>query len=333
VSKTVLEVENLTTEFHVEAGVARAVDGVSFHLKEGETLGLVGESGSGKSVTSLSLMRLVPEPPGRILPSSKIRINGRDILKVSDREMQKIRGDEIAMIFQDPMTALNPVFTIGNQLSEVLRRHQGLNAQSARKRGVELLETVGIPAPKKRIDSYPHQLSGGMRQRAMIAMALSCNPKILIADEPTTALDVTIQAQILELINKLQKEIGMATILITHDLAVVAEVCDRVAVMYCGRIVEESDIFDLFEHPQHPYTRGLISSIPRIDDAEKGRGELYAIPGMVPDIHSLPDGCRFAERCFQAEARCRSENPVLRETADGRSVSCLFPLSKDGTLR
>jgi len=331
-AKTVLEVENLTTEFHVEAGIARAVDGISFHLEEGETLGLVGESGSGKSVTSLSLMRLIPNPPGVILPTSKIRINGQDILSKSRREMQKIRGSEIAMIFQDPMTALNPVFTIGNQMAEVLKRHQNLGRDAARKRGIELLELVGIPAPKKRIDNYPHQLSGGMRQRAMIAMALSCNPKILIADEPTTALDVTIQAQILELINKLQKKIGMATILITHDLAVVAEVCDRVAVMYCGRIVEESSVHDLFDHPQHPYTRGLISSIPRIDDAEKERHELYAIPGMVPDIHSLPEGCRFADRCFQCEDRCRSENPVLKDGADGRRVSCFFPLEKGAKL-
>jgi oligopeptide/dipeptide ABC transporter ATP-binding protein len=328
-AKTVLEVENLTTEFHVEAGIARAVDGISFHLEEGETLGLVGESGSGKSVTSLSLMRLVPDPPGRIVAPSKIRINGEDILSKSEREMQRIRGSEIAMIFQDPMTALNPVFTIGNQMAEVLRRHQNLDQTAARKRGIELLELVGIPAPHKRIDNYPHQLSGGMRQRAMIAMALSCNPKILIADEPTTALDVTIQAQILELINKLQKEIGMATILITHDLAVVAEVCDRVAVMYCGRIVEEAGVHDLFDNPRHPYTHGLISSIPRIDDAEKGRDELYAIPGMVPDIHSLPAGCRFADRCFQVEDRCRTECPNLEDIGEGRRVACVNPLSKE----
>ncbi|PCI38498.1 MAG: peptide ABC transporter ATP-binding protein [Elusimicrobia bacterium] len=327
-SKRVLEVENLTTEFHVEAGIARAVDGISFHLEEGETLGIVGESGSGKSVTSLSLMRLVPCPPGVILPSSKIRINGQDILKKSAREMQKIRGSEIAMIFQDPMTALNPVFTIGSQLGEVLKRHQNLDNNASRKRGIELLDLVGIPDPTQRIDNYPHQLSGGMRQRAMIAMALSCNPKILIADEPTTALDVTIQAQILELISKLQKEIGMATILITHDLAVVAEVCDRVAVMYCGRIVEESNVFDLFEKPQHPYTRGLISSIPRIEDAGADRSELYAIPGMVPDIHALPDGCRFADRCFQVEDKCRTEDTQLADTGDGRRVSCLFPLGQ-----
>ncbi len=326
-AETVLEVENLTTEFHVEAGVARAVDGISFDLKAGETLGLVGESGSGKSVTSLSLMRLVPDPPGRIHPDSRIRIGDQLILELSERRMQKIRGSEIAMIFQDPMTALNPVFTIGNQLAEVLMRHQGLNRGEARKRSVELLETVGIPAPDKRVDEYPHQLSGGMRQRAMIAMALSCNPKILIADEPTTALDVTIQAQILELINKLQREIKMATILITHDLAVVAETCDRVIVMYCGRIVEEAGVYELFESPRHPYTRGLIESIPRIDDADKDtRKELNAIPGMVHDIHNLPEGCRFADRCFKAEDKCKAENPGLKTSDDGRRVACHLPL-------
>ncbi len=325
-AKRVLEVENLSTEFHVEAGIARAVDGVSFHLDEGETLGIVGESGSGKSVASLSMMRLVPDPPGRILPASKIRINGRDILSLSEREMQKVRGSEIAMIFQDPMTALNPVFTIGNQLSEVLMRHQQLKKPAALERSVELLELVGIPAPARRVNHYPHQLSGGMRQRTMIAMALSCNPKILIADEPTTALDVTIQAQILELINKLQKEIGMATILITHDLAVVAETCDRVAVMYCGRIVEEAGVHELFERPNHPYTKGLIESIPRIDEKETDK-ELFTIPGMVPDIHSLPGGCRFAERCSYAKDNCRSEGPSLKEIGPGRRVSCLYPLS------
>jgi oligopeptide/dipeptide ABC transporter ATP-binding protein len=326
VSKTVLEVNNLTTEFHVEAGIARAVDKVSFHLKEGETLGLVGESGSGKSVTSLSLMRLVPSPPGRILPQSEIIINGRDIMKISEPEMQKVRGSEIAMIFQDPMTALNPVFRIGNQLGEVLMRHQNVSSEIARKRSIELLELVGIPAPNKRVDNYPHELSGGMRQRAMIAMALSCNPKILIADEPTTALDVTIQAQILELVNKLKKEIGMATILITHDLAVVAETCDRVAVMYCGRMVEEAEVFELFEHPHHPYTKGLIDSIPRIEDAGNSeRRELHSIPGMVPDIHSLPDGCRFADRCEQVKEECRSGDIRLKDHS-GRRVSCLFPM-------
>ncbi len=326
-SKTVLEVENLVTEFHVEHGVARAVDGVSFHLKEGETLGLVGESGSGKSVTSLSLMRLVPDPPGKILPCSKVVINGRDVMKLPEREMKRIRGSEIAMIFQDPMTALNPVYTIGNQLSEVLRRHQGLTPEKARARTLELLEHVGIPAPSQRVDAYPHQLSGGMRQRAMIAMALSCNPKILIADEPTTALDVTIQAQILALIKKLQQETGMAVILITHDLGVVAETCDRVNVMYCGRIVEEAPIGELFKAPKHPYTRGLIDSIPDLDASRGGtRKPLFAIPGMVPDIHNLPAGCRFADRCFCSSERCRNEDPRLTEMGAGRRAACHSPL-------
>jgi peptide/nickel transport system ATP-binding protein len=327
VSKTLLEVENLVTEFHVEHGVARAVDGVSFSLKEGETLGIVGESGSGKSVTSLSLMRLVPDPPGKVLPSSKVVVNGRDVMKLPEREMKRIRGSEIAMIFQDPMTALNPVYTIGNQLSEVLRRHQGLSPEKARLRTIELLEHVGIPAPAQRVDAYPHQLSGGMRQRAMIAMALSCSPKILIADEPTTALDVTIQAQILALIKNLQKETGMAVILITHDLGVVAETCDRVNVMYCGRIVEEASIGELFKDPKHPYTRGLIDSIPDLDASRGGeRKPLFAIPGMVPDIHHLPAGCRFADRCFQAADRCRTEDPALEGMGPGRRAACLFPL-------
>ncbi|MBI5595022.1 MAG: ABC transporter ATP-binding protein [Elusimicrobia bacterium] len=326
--KTVLEVQNLVTEFHVEHGVARAVDGVSFHLEEGETLGLVGESGSGKSVTSLSLMRLVPSPPGRILPSSRIVLGGRDVMKLSEREMQAVRGSEVAMVFQDPMTALNPVYTVGNQLAEVLLRHEGLSREKARARAVELLEHVGIPAPAKRADSYPHQLSGGMRQRAMIAMALSCSPRILIADEPTTALDVTIQAQILELIKKLQRETGMAVIMITHDLGVVAETCDRVNVMYCGRIVEEAPIRDLFAAPKHPYTRGLIDSIPDLEASRGGvRKPLFAIPGMVPDIHHLPAGCRFAERCFKAADACRSSDPVLSDLAPGRRAACLTPLA------
>ncbi len=329
-TQKVLEVENLTTEFHVEAGVARAVDKVSFSLEKGEILGIVGESGSGKSVTALSLMRLVADPPGKISKKSVIRIGDRDIMKITERQMQMVRGSEIAMIFQDPMTALNPVFTVGNLMGEVLERHQGLSPEKARSRSIELLELTGIPAPKKRVDNYPHQLSGGMRQRAMIAMALSCNPKILVADEPTTALDVTIQAQILELINRLQREIGMSTILITHDLAVVAETCDRVIVMYCGRIVEEAPVEELFEDPKHPYTRGLIDSIPRIEDPGAAeRVELKTIPGMVPDIHNLPKGCRFADRCFRVEDRCRGESPALGNIASGsRQVACHFPLEK-----
>jgi oligopeptide/dipeptide ABC transporter ATP-binding protein len=321
----ILQVSKLSTEFHVEAGIATAVDGISFHLDAGETLGLVGESGSGKSVTALSLMRLVPDPPGRILPSSSIVIDGRDVLSLPENEMQAIRGSEIAMIFQDPMTALNPVFTVGNQHSEVLMRHQGLSKKEARARSIELLELVGIPAPTERIDCYPNELSGGMRQRAMIAMALSCTPKILIADEPTTALDVTIQAQILDLITELQERIGMATILITHDLAVVAETCHRVIVMYCGKIVEEATVAELFDSPGHPYSKGLLASIPRLDD--ETHGELYAIPGMVPDIHDLPSGCRFADRCFQADERCKTESPPLTDIGGDRRVACFFPLT------
>ncbi|RME50994.1 MAG: ABC transporter ATP-binding protein, partial [Deltaproteobacteria bacterium] len=261
VANPILEVTHLTTEFQVEAGVARAVDGISFHLEEGETLGLVGESGSGKSVTALSLIRLVPDPPGRIVSPSRILLKGQDLLDLPEREMARLRGSEIAMIFQDPMTALDPVFTIGNQLCEVLRRHRRLTPSQARACAVELLRRVGIPAPEERMGSYPHELSGGMRQRVMIAMALSCEPEILIADEPTTALDVTVQAQILALINDLEAQSGMATLLITHDLSVVAETCDRVLVMYAGRIVEEADVFALFAAPRHPYTRGLLDSI------------------------------------------------------------------------
>ena len=323
-AKTILEVENLTTEFRTEGGTVRAVDGVSFHLDEGETLGIVGESGSGKSVTSMSIMRLISSPPGRILPQSKVRVDGRDVLALSESKMQAIRGRDIAMIFQDAMTALNPVFTVGNLLSEVLKRHQNMSSAAARARATELMRLVGIPEPQKRLSQYPHQLSGGMRQRTMIAMALSCNPKILIADEPTTALDVTIQAQILALITKLQKEIGMATIFITHDLAVVAQVCDRVAVMYCGRIVEEGGVEEIFARPRHPYTQGLLNSIPKLGEAHGAK--LKTIPGMVPDLLHLPPGCRFADRCFAAQDKCSQELPTLQALSDSRKTSCFFPL-------
>jgi oligopeptide/dipeptide ABC transporter ATP-binding protein len=269
-------------------------------------------------------MRLISSPPGRILPQSKVRVDGRDVLALSESKMQAIRGRDIAMIFQDAMTALNPVFTVGNLLSEVLKRHQNMSPAAARARATELMRLVGIPEPQKRLNQYPHQLSGGMRQRTMIAMALSCNPKILIADEPTTALDVTIQAQILALITKLQKEIGMATIFITHDLAVVAEVCDRVAVMYCGRIVEEGGVEDIFARPRHPYTKGLLNSIPKLGEAHGAK--LETIPGMVPDLLHLPPGCRFADRCFAVQDKCSQELPTLQALSDTRKTSCFFPL-------
>ena len=320
----VLEVRNLCTDFLADEGTARAVDGVSFDLYEGETLGIVGESGSGKSVTALSLMRLIPEPPGKLHRTSRILVLGQEVLKLSEREMQKFRGSEIAMIFQDAMAALNPVFTIQNLLEEVLLRHRDYPNGEVRERMVELLSLVRIAEPEKRLEDYPHQMSGGMRQRVMIAMALSCNPKILIADEPTTALDVTIQAEILALISRLQQEIGMATLFITHDLAVVAETCKRVLVMYAGRIVEEAPIEDIFDHPLHPYTRGLIDSIPKM--GQNGNGPLKAIPGVVPDIFDLPKGCRFRDRCFRAEPKCSEENPELVQVSEDRRVACFFPL-------
>ena len=316
---TLLSVEDLCVEFKTDKGIARAIDGVSLQVAPGETLGLVGESGSGKSVTSLSIMGLIPQPPGRIV-SGDIRFDGRSLLQLSQREYRKLRGREIAMIFQEPMTALNPVFTVGSQICDVLRRHMGLSRKAARARAIELLDEVGIPAPDKRVDEYPHQLSGGMRQRVVIAMALSCDPKLLIADEPTTALDVTIQAQVLELIAKLSKDHGTATILITHDLGVVAEVCDRAAVMYCGRIVETGAVADIFDAPEHPYTRGLIGSIPRIRDDKLKR--LPTIPGIVPDLLDLPDGCRYRDRCPQALERCGNFDPALE--AHGKTEAACF---------
>ena len=320
----VLEVNNLCTEFHLERGIARAVDGISFNLYEGETLGLVGESGSGKSVTALSLMRLIPIPPGKIHCDSTIRVQGKETSRLSEREMQSLRGTEIAMIFQDAMTALNPVYTIGNLMREILMRHQGVSKQQAHERSVELLTSVGIPEPSNRLKNYAHEMSGGMRQRAMIAMAFSCNPRILIADEPTTALDVTIQAQILSLISRLQKKIGMAVIFITHDLAVVAEICDRVIVMYGGKIVEEGKIHAIFERPLHPYTKGLMDSIPKI--GQNRMEELKTIPGTVPDLFHLPQGCRFADRCFKSKPKCFEEVPALEKVSEHRRVACFFPL-------
>ncbi|MFT5089325.1 MAG: oligopeptide/dipeptide ABC transporter ATP-binding protein [Candidatus Latescibacterota bacterium] len=316
---SLLEVRDLRTYFYTEDGVAKAVDGVSFELALGETLGLVGESGCGKSVSALSTMRLIPQPPGRI-ESGQVLFRGRDLLGLSEEEMCQVRGDDIAMIFQEPMTSLNPVLTCGYQISESVILHQNVSKQEARHRAIEMLKLVGIPAPEQRIDEYPHQLSGGMRQRVMIAMALSCNPDLLIADEPTTALDVTIQAQILELLQRLQDEFEMAILMITHDLGVIAEVADRVAVMYAGQVVEYASTQDLFARPQHPYTRGLMQSIPHL---EEKRDRLEIIEGMVPDARSFPSGCRFAPRCKLAEERCRAAPVELEELSPGHWVRCL----------
>ena len=318
VQDPLLEVRDLRTYFHTDEGVGRAVDGVSFSVGRGETLGIVGESGCGKSVSALSVMRLVADPPGRI-ESGQILFKGRDLLTLSEEEMCRVRGDDIAMIFQEPMTSLNPVLSCGFQIAESVVLHQQVSKGEARNRAIEMLKLVGIPAPEQRIDEYPHQLSGGMRQRVMIAMALSCNPDVLIADEPTTALDVTIQAQILELLEALQEELQMAILMITHDLGVIAEVADQVVVMYAGRIVEYADTKALFGQPRHPYTRGLLRSIPRLDE---GRERLDIIPGMVPDAHAFPPGCRFAPRCSLADAHCGEEEPTLAEVADGHWVSC-----------
>ncbi len=314
----VLEVRDLRTYFHTEEGVARAVDGVSFAVGRGQTLGLVGESGCGKSVSAFSIMRLVPEPPGRI-EDGQILLKGRDLLALDEEEMRQVRGDDIAMIFQEPMTSLNPVLTCGFQIAEAVVLHQQVPRPEARARAIEMLRLVGIPAPEQRIDEYPHQLSGGMRQRVMIAMALSCNPDVLIADEPTTALDVTIQAQILALLESLQESLQMAIVMITHDLGVIAETADQVAVMYAGQIVEYAETEALFTHPRHPYTRGLLRSIPRLD-AEQER--LDIIPGVVPDARVFPPGCRFAPRCSLADAHCRAEAPPLEEVEAGHWTSC-----------
>jgi oligopeptide/dipeptide ABC transporter ATP-binding protein len=319
----ILKVENLKTYFRTDAGLARAVDGVSFHVNPGETLGIVGESGSGKSVTSLSVMRLIPQPPGEIQAGSKILFRGdngvEDLAGLSEERMRGIRGNDIAMIFQEPMTSLNPVFRVGEQIMESLRLHRGLNKRDARDRAIEMLQLVGIPIPHQRIDEYPHQLSGGMRQRVMIAMALACDPKLLIADEPTTALDVTIQAQILELLNRLQEELGMSIILITHDLGVVAETCDRVIVMYAGQVFEEGPVDDVFHDPQNPYTEGLLHSIPKLGVKTE---RLAVIPGLVPSPTNWPVGCRFRERCPYGWEKSECEEPPVFEIGPGRRNKC-----------
>lgn len=318
-AETLLAVEDLKTYFYTEAGVVKAVDGVSFTLKKGETLGVVGESGSGKSITAMSILQLIASPPGRIV-GGKIIFNGENLLDKSPEEIRKIRGNEIAMIFQDPMTSLNPVLTIGEQLIEVIILHQKLDKKSAAKKAVEMLSLVGIPEAEKRLKAYPHQFSGGMRQRTMIAMALSCNPKLLIADEPTTALDVTIQAQILKLMNDLKERFHTSIMMITHDLGVVAEICDDVVVMYAGRPVEYADVNTLFESPLHPYTWGLLASLPRIDDREKKR--LEPIEGLPPDLVNMPPGCPFAPRCKKAMEICRVQRPEYREIKKGHLVAC-----------
>jgi peptide/nickel transport system ATP-binding protein/oligopeptide transport system ATP-binding protein len=317
---TILEVRDLQLYFAVREGLAKAVDGVSFQLHRGETLGLVGESGCGKTVTALSILRLLDEPPARY-HGGAIFFEGKDLLQAGESEMQRIRGNTVSMIFQEPMTSLNPVLSIGRQIDEVLRNHLHLNAADARQRSVELLGRVGIPSPEQRVRAFPHQLSGGMRQRVMIAIAVACNPHVLIADEPTTALDVTIQAQILELMQQLQADLGTSVLLITHDLGVIAETADRVAVMYAGRIVEVADVRTIFKNPAHPYTRGLLRSIPRIDEAQRPH-RLSEIPGRVPSLFDLPRGCAFIERCPMAIERCRSTIPELVEIDTDHFVRC-----------
>jgi oligopeptide/dipeptide ABC transporter ATP-binding protein len=314
-----LEVRSLTTQFFTEDGVVRAVEDVSFEIFPGEILSLVGESGCGKSVTGLSLLRLIPIPPGKIV-SGKLLFDGRDLMELEEKEMERVRGNDISMIFQEPMTSLNPVFTIGNQIMEALQLHQNLNKKEARRKAIEMLDRVRIPSPEVRIDSYPHQLSGGMRQRAMIAMALSCQPKLLIADEPTTALDVTIQAQVLRLLKEIQGEMGMAVMLITHDLGVVSEIADRVAVMYAGRIVETGPIEAIFGEMRHPYTKGLWESIPQLKEK---RRRLNAITGQVPDPMNLPAGCKFHPRCYLMIDDCKKEEPPLYPVNGNHFSRCL----------
>jgi oligopeptide transport system ATP-binding protein len=314
-----IEVNGLTTKFYTQDGVVNAVNGVSFHVDEGETLGLVGESGCGKSVSVLSVMRLIQQPPGKIV-AGEVRFEGRDLLKVNEDEIREVRGNKIAMIFQDPMTSLNPVLTIERQISEALELHMGMSHAQARQRTIELLTLVGIPKAQDRIDDYPHQFSGGMRQRVMIAMALACNPKLLIADEPTTALDVTIQAQIIDIVKRLKREFGMAIIWITHDLGVIAGLADRVNVMYAGYIIETGRVRDIYGDPRHPYTLGLLGSIPRLDEARKAK--LTPIDGLPPDLIGMPVGCPFAPRCVFHIDRCLEENPKLEVMTPGHEAAC-----------
>ena len=318
----ILDVNGLKTYFFSSRGAARAVDGVSFHLKAGEVLGVVGESGSGKSVTAQSIMRLIPDPPGRIV-DGRIDFDGMNLLDLPAQEIRRIRGNRIAMIFQEPMTSLNPVFTIGNQISEMFILHRKASRKDALDASIEMLDRVQIPAPERRIDEYPHQLSGGMRQRAMIAMALACDPEILIADEPTTALDVTVQAQILDLMIKLKEDFGTAVQMITHDLGVIAEMADRIVVMYAGRVVEEASTVDLYQQPLHPYTIGLLDSIPILGSRTAGETKrLNEIKGMVPSLVALPDGCKFCDRCSRVMPVCRRREPELTDISSGHLVRC-----------
>ncbi len=328
--ETILDVQNLEVNFNTLDGVVHAVNGVSFTVEEGKTLGIVGESGCGKSVTMLSVMGLIPDPPGKI-KSGKVLFRGEDLLTYSDTDMEQIRGDEIAMVFQDPMTSLNPVLTIERQLTEGMIEHLGVTKEQARGKAIDLLNLVGIPNPEQRIKDYPHQFSGGMRQRVMIAMALSCNPSILIADEPTTALDVTIQAQIIDLTKSLRDQLGMAVIWITHDLAVVADLADKVIVMYAGYIVEEADVFTLYEKPRHPYTLFLLKSLPRVDRGE-AHTRLATIPGFPPDGVTVMPGCPLAPRCGFAKEKCMRENPVLEPVEDGHRIACWVDITT-GALR
>jgi oligopeptide transport system ATP-binding protein len=315
----ILQVKDLKTYFTVDEGLVKAVDGVSFDLHKGETLGIVGESGSGKSVTNLSIIKLIPNPPGKIA-GGEVLFHGKDILTMNSSEIRDLRGNKISMIFQDPMTSLNPFLKVSTQMIETIVLHQGLDKKEAKQKAIEMLKLAGIPAPDKRIDQYPHQFSGGMRQRVMIAMGLSCNPEILIADEPTSALDVTIQAQILELVQELTRQFGTAVILITHSLGVVAGMCDTLCVMYAGRIVERGKTEDIFENPMHPYTQGLIHSVPRLDRENKER--LYSIQGQPPNVIDLPDCCPFYPRCEKTMDICKTKYPGSIKSGDGRAVSC-----------
>ncbi len=321
-AERLLDVKNLKTYFFTDEGIVRAVDGVDLYIEKGETLGVVGESGCGKSVTALSIMKLIPSPPGKII-EGEILYNGTNLVNLPAGQMRKIRGKEISMIFQEPMTSLNPVFTCGEQIAEALRLHEGLGRRAAMDKTVEMLKLVHIPNAERRVKEYPHQLSGGMRQRIMIAMALSCNPKLLIADEPTTALDVTIQAQILELLNELKSKLKMAVMLITHDMGVIAETAQRVVVMYAAKVAEEASVGDLFKEPLHPYTQGLLRSIPRIDLAATERRRLETIPGTVPTLRGeIAPGCRFAPRCPFVKSVCTEKDPVIKEVKPGHKVSC-----------
>jgi len=318
----ILDVEGLKTHFTTPEGIVRAVDGVDLSVARGETLGLVGESGCGKSMTALSIIRLIPSPPGRIV-AGRIEFMGKDLLSLGEKEMRKIRGNRISMIFQDPLSSLNPVLTVGYQLSELFRFHKGMGRAKRLLESIRMLRATEVPSPDERAGQYPHEMSGGIRQRVMIGMGLSCEPDLLIADEPTTALDVTVQAQVLKLIKTLCRERRTAVILITHDMGVIAKMCRRVAVMYAGRVVEETDVFSLFERPAHPYTRGLLRSLPKVDRKMK---RLFSIEGQPPELNRLPEGCAFRPRCGYASGLCRSEEPELKSISDGHRVRCHFPV-------